>query len=213
MKIILFGARGDVGRRIGEEALARGHDVTAVVRRQAQAGEIPQGAVARVAEVGERAAAARLMAGHDLAITALRPPDGEEPALVPLTGALLDGAALAEIPLLIVGGAASLKLPGQDGETVLSAPGFLPAPVLPIARASFAQYELCLADPRGHWTYVSPPALLTPGERMGDYRIGTDELLFDGAGESRISMEDFAVALIDEAEAPRHRGARFTVAS
>ena len=62
------------------------------------------------------------------------------------------------------------------------------------------------------WTYLSPPARIAPGERTGVYRTGADELLVDANGESSISMEDYAVAVIDEAEEPRHVGRRFTVA-
>ena len=125
---------------------------------------------------------------------------------------MLAAAAEVGIRLLIVGGAASLRLPGQNGATVLTAPGFLPEAVRPIAKASFAQYELCRADAAADWTYLSPPAALAPGARLGRYREGLDDLLLDAAGESRISMEDLAVALLDEAETPTHRGERFTVA-
>jgi len=213
MKIIVFGARGDVGSRVVAEALSRGHEVAAVVRRQAQSDAVPPAARALVGDVGQTGEVARLMAGQDLAISAIRPPDGQEYALVPLTRSLLDAAAMARIPLLVVGGAANLKIPGQNGTTVLTAPGFLPEVVLPIARACFAQYELCMTENRIDWSYLAPPAMLLPGERTGRYRLGSDTLLFDAAGESRISMEDFAVALLDEAETPKHRGRRFTVAN
>ena len=166
--------------------------------------------MADVAKAGE---AVRLMAGQDLAISAIRPPDGQEDALVPLTRSLLDGAAAARLRVLVVGGAASLKMPDGSGATVLAAPGFLPEAVLPIARACFAQYELCMAETRADWSYLCPPAMLSPGERRGRYRLGSDVLLTDADGGSRISMEDFAVALLDEAETPKHKRVRFTVAN
>ena len=134
------------------------------------------------------------MAGQDLAISALRPPDGQEDALVTLTGSMLDAAALSQVPVLIVGGAASLRMPGQNGATVLTARGFLPESVRPIAQACFDQYELCTAETRADWSYLCPPAMLSPGDRTGRYRLGSDFLLFDSGGVSRISMEDFAVA-------------------
>jgi len=80
-----------------------------------------------------------------------------------------------------------------------------------IAAACRMQFEVCTADHNADWTYVSPPALLVPGERTGKYRLGRDELLFDSDGISTISMEDFAVALLDEAESPKSRRSRFTV--
>ena len=213
MRIVIFGARGDVGRRVVAEALSRGHEVTAVVRRADQRDAIPDEVAVRIADVADIEAVADIMAGHDFAVSAVRPPEGQEDKLVPLTRSLLDAAAQAKVPILIVGGAASLTLPGRDGATVLTAPGFLPDSVRPIATASAAQFDLWAAASYADRTYLSPPALLAPGARTGRYRRGRDSLLFDAAGNSQISMEDFAVAVVDEAERPRHRGARFTVAN
>jgi len=113
--------------------------------------------------------------------------------------------------MLLIGGAARLSIPDTRG-LVVDDPRFVPPPIHDIAMACKAQYETCLADDAAEWTYVSPPALLVPGERTGDYRLGTDALLFNSEGQSTISIEDFAVALIDEAEVPKHRGMGFTVA-
>ncbi len=74
-----------------------------------------------------------------------------------------------------------------------------------------AQYELCLGETRAAWTYLSPLGMLEPGERTGRYRLGADTLLVDEGGVSRISMEDLAVAMLDEAEAPKHVRRAFTV--
>ena len=212
MKITVFGARGEVGSRVVAEAIERGHEVTAVVRKEAQSDGLPGSARIRVADVAKADQMADLMLGQDLAISALRPPDGHEETLVPLTRSVLDAAALSNLRVLVVGGAASLKLPDQNGHTVLTAPGFLPDDVVPIARACQAQYELCAAEVRTDWTYLCPPAMLTPGKRSGRYRLGSDTLVVDAAGNSAISMEDFAAALLDEAEAPKHNRTRFTVA-
>lgn len=212
MKIIVFGARGDVGSRVVAEAQARGHAVTAVVRAQAQLAALPPGVTGLVADVADTGKIAALMARYDLAVSAVRPPDGQEDSLVPLTRSVLHAAALAHIRVLIVGGAASLKMPDQSDATVLTAEGFLPTSVIPIARACNAQYELCAAETEARWAYLCPPALLMPGTRTGAYRVGSDVLMVDAAGGSEISMEDFAVALIDEAEMPQHTMARFTVA-
>lgn len=212
MKVIVFGARGDVGSRVVAEAWARGHEVTAVVRKEAQIESSPPSVIARVADVLNTDEVAELMAGHDVAVSALRPPDGQEDTLVTLTRSVLDTAARARRRVLVVGGAASLKMPDLNGATVLTAPGFLPESVLPIARACQAQYELCAAEACADWSYLCPPAMLTPGARTGRYRLGSDVLLLDSKGDSAISMEDFAVALIDEVEKPRHKMTRFTVA-
>lgn len=213
MKIVVFGARGDVGSRIVAEALSHGHTVTAVVRTDAQVGSLPSGVTACVADASDKADAVRAMAGQDIAISALRPPDGQEEMLVSLTRSLLDAAVKSKTRVLLVGGAASLKLPDDSGHTVLTAPDFLPEAVVPIATACQAQYELCLAETDADWAYLCPPAMLVPGTRTNRYRLGTDTLLVDEAGESKISMEDFVVALIDEAEEPHHHKTRFTVAN
>lgn len=211
MKIIVFGARGDVGSRVVAEALSRGHAVTGVVRNGEQAQDLPSSASAAVADVADTDRVAALMADHDLAISAIRPPDGKEPLLVPLTQSLLDAAAESRSRILVVGGAASLKLPDGNGETVLTAPGFLPDAVRPIALACQAQYELVTSDNRMDWAYLCPPGMLSPGTRTGTYRTGSDTLVVAEDGTSSISMEDFAVALIDEAETPQHTRTRFTV--
>ncbi len=212
MKIIVFGARGDVGSRVVAEAQTRGHDVSAVVRAQAQLESLPAEVTGLVADVADTAKIAALMADYDLAVSAVRPPDGLEDTLVPLTRSVLEAASWAGIRVLIVGGAASLKMPDQSDATVLSAEGFLPTSVIPIAQACNAQYELCAAETKASWAYLCPPAMLTPGTRTGTYRVGSDVLMVDAQGGSEISMEDFAVALIDEAEVPQHTMARFTVA-
>lgn len=210
MKIVVFGAAGDVGRRAAGEAMARGHDVTGVVREAAQASRLPAGVRLAVADAADSASVAGVMAGHDAAIGAIRPPDGREGELAGLTRSMLDGAALARVRLLVAGGASSLKLPGA-GETTLLESGWISEAFMPIARASFAQWEMCRAETRADWTYLCPPSMLVPGARTGVFRRGTDTLVVDADGESAISFEDFAVALIDEVEEPAHRRARFTV--
>lgn len=212
MRIIVFGAAGDVGSRVVAEALSRGHEITAVVRDPSQFNKLPAEAKARSGDAGNAEEVARLTAGHDVAISAIRPPAGSEDQLVTITKAILDGVVQSGIRVLIVGGAASLKMPGQSDTTVLTAPDFLPESVLDIARACFAQHEACRADTRADWTYLSPPAMLTPGPRTGSFRLGTDELLVDANGDSAISMEDFAVVLVDEAEHPKHHRVRFSAA-
>ena len=177
------------------EARRRGHEVTAVSRRAG--GDVEVGDARVVADV------VRLSAGRDLVISATRPVDGEEGQLAEATRALLAGVAETGVRLLVVGGAATLVTP--EGHTVEEAPDF-PAGLKPIARACAEQLDVCLAERVADWTYLSPPVLLEPGERTGAFRIGRDEQV-----GSVISIEDLAVALLDEAETPRHRRVRFTV--
>jgi putative NADH-flavin reductase len=210
MRITVFGAAGAVGSRVVAEALTRGHEVTAVVRDPARFPRLPAAAYARAGDASEVEDVAALSAGQDLVISATRPAPGHEADLVTTAKALLAGVARTGVRLLLVGGAAGLTVPGTGGLTVVETPGFPPS-WRPIALACNAQLEVCRAAPGVDWAYLSPPALLEPGERTGRYRLGGDELLADAAGRSAISMEDFAVALLDEAEHPRHHRARFTV--
>ena len=212
MKISVFGAAGKVGRRLVDEALSRGHDVTAIVRDPARFEALPPAAIARVGDAACAEDVAHLSLGQDVVVNATRSATGDAQEVVRTTRALMDGLSRTGARLLIVGGAASLKVPGTDGRLVMDDPKFLPPSARHIGQASFHQFEVCRAESRVDWVYLSPPADLVPGERTGAYRLGRDELLLDHRGRSGISMEDLAVALLDEAEAPRHHQARFTAA-
>ncbi|MFJ7244875.1 NAD(P)-dependent oxidoreductase [Kitasatospora sp. NPDC098652] len=211
MRITVFGATGNVGRRVVAEALARGHEVTAVVRNPAKPHGLPPTVTLAVGDADEPADVARIAAGQDLVVTATRPAPGREHELAATTRGLLAGLAGTGVRLLAVGGAGSLTVPGTDGTILVESPGF-PAEIRPIALACGEQLELYRADGEVDWTYLSPAALLEPGVRTGRFRLGRDELLVDADGNSAISMEDLAVALLDEAEQPVHRRARFTAA-
>lgn len=210
MRIIIFGAAGMVGSRTAVEALARGHEVTAVVRDPDR--ELPQGVRIEVGDAGDPAAAARLIEGHDAAVSAVRAPVGQEALQVAATAALLKGAAASGVRLLVVGGAATLRVP-DSGKTVLDDPRYIAEEWRAVAEASAAQHRHCVEEREADWTYLSPPAMLAPGARTGAYRLGRDDLLTDADGTSRISAEDLAVAIVDELEHPQHRRTRFTVAA
>ncbi|MGH3830549.1 MAG: NAD(P)-dependent oxidoreductase [Pseudonocardiaceae bacterium] len=211
MRITVFGAAGRVGSRVVAEALSRGHEVTAVVRDQARFPELPTAANPRAGDAAIVENVAALSTGQDVVISATRPAPGSETELVTVTKALLAGLAHTGVRLLLVGGAATLTVPGADGTTVIDDPNF-PAALRELALACRDQLEACRAETEVDWAYLSPPALLEPGQRTGTYQLGTDELLIDAQGNSRISMEDFAVALLDEAEQATHHQTRFTVA-
>ncbi|MCD0444477.1 NAD(P)H-binding protein [Glycomyces sp. A-F 0318] len=210
MRVIIFGAGGGVGSRTAAEALARGHEVTAVVRRPDS--ELPQGLAVVIGDAADPDQVARLSAGHDAAVSAVRAPTGREQEQVEATGALLKGAAASGVRLLIVGGAATLRVP-DSGRTVLEDPRYIAEEWRAVAEASAAQHRLCEAEAEADWTYLSPPAVLEPGERTGRYRLGKDELLVAEDGTARISMEDLAIAVLDELEHPKHRRTRFTAAA
>lgn len=102
---------------------------------------------------------------------------------------------------------------GAVAELVAGHRRWVPAEFAALARAGADQLDVCRSDTRADWTYVTPSAFLQPGERAGRYRVGKDELLVDEAGQSYISMEDMAVAVVDEIDRPAHRRQRFTVAA
>jgi carboxymethylenebutenolidase len=212
MRITVFGAAGSVGSRIVVEALSRGHEVTAVVRNEARLSSLPAGAQGRIGDATSVDQVAALSAGQDVVISATRPAPGNEQYLVTMARSLLAGVTRSGVRLLLVGGAASLKVPDTGG-LVVDDPRYVPDFVRDIAIACCMQLDVCAADAKADWTYISPPALLVPGERTGSYRSGGDELLVDSDGSSKISIEDFAVALLDEVESPKHRRSRFTVAA
>ena len=213
MKITVFGATGMVGSRVVREALTRGHEVTAVVRNAARGAELPPSATMGLGDATQVGEVEELMAGQDVAITATRAPRGRESELAGMTEAMLTAAARTGVRLLVVGGAATLTVPDDRARMVIDDPRFVPPEWRPTALASANQLAMCQAHADANWAYLSPPAMLEPGVRTGHYRLGRDVLLVNSDGRSWISVEDFAVALVDEAESPRHHRTRFTVAA
>ncbi len=210
MRITIFGATGNVGSRVVTEALGRGHEVTTVTRSSARLGDLPMPANPTLGDADDVEHVARVSAGQDAVITATRPAPGSEAHLAITTKALLGGLSHSTTRLMAVGGAATLTVPGAGG-MVVDDPAHLAPAYRSIARACVDQLELYRSADAVDWTYLSPAAQLEPGERTGRYRLGADELVVDADGVSRISMEDLAVALLDEVETPRHRKTRFTV--
>ncbi|MFI8875828.1 NAD(P)-dependent oxidoreductase [Streptomyces sp. NPDC055243] len=212
MRITVLGAAGNVGSRVVTEALARGHEVTAVVRDAARFPALHPAAVHRTGDAGVPQQVAELSSGQDLVVNATRPAPGREPEHAAISRALLAGLDKTGVRLLIVGGAGSLTVPGGQGVLAIDDPAYVPTAWRHIALASNAQFDAVrTAGTDVDWTYVSPSALLEPGVRTGTYRLGADELIVDAEGNSAISMEDLAVALLDEAERPKHHRTRFTV--
>ncbi|MGX1804671.1 NAD(P)-dependent oxidoreductase [Nocardia sp. NPDC055321] len=210
MRITVFGAAGGVGARVVAEALSRGHEVVAVSRNPQRLSALPVAVELRAGDAADPEQVADLGADSDVVISATRPVPGREHELARVAAALLEGLGGTETRLLVVGGAGSLTVPGT-GRTLAEQPDF-PADLRPIAEGCDRQ----LAVFRDHagavdWSYLSPSALLEPGVRTGSYRLGADDLISDSEGNSAISMEDLAVALLDEAERPKHHRVRFTV--
>ncbi len=182
------------------------------MRNSARSKGLPAAAKVRTGDVGNVEDVAKVSVGQDVVISAIKPAPGNKSETVATTNALMDGLAQTGVRVLVVGGAATLTVPSTGGKTVVEDSNFLPVSARPVGKASADQLEACRLESRVDWAYLSPPAQLVPGERTGNYRLGTDELLLDAEGNSTISMEDLAVALVDEAERPMHHRTRFTVA-
>jgi putative NADH-flavin reductase len=212
MKITVLGAAGNIGHRIVNEALFRGHEVTAVVRSINRIHTLPAKVTSQIANATNVYDIVRLSAGQDLVINATRSASSDVEEVVMVTKAIMQGLASTGVRLLIVGGAASLSVPGTNGKKVIDAPQFLAPSLRHVGEASVAQYQTCLQEKRVNWSYLSPAANLKPGKRTGNYRLGRDELVVDSQGASTISIEDLAVVVMDEAENPRHQQTRFTAA-
>tara|TARA_R110001592_G_scaffold40823_1_gene133795 strand:+ start:2184 stop:2825 length:642 start_codon:yes stop_codon:yes gene_type:complete len=210
MRITLFGAAGKMGRRITKEAVNRGHKLTAVVRDyndmvvEGSQVTVVQGDATNLEDVAHYCASAEVV------IAATKPPDGSESQLLESTSTLLESLANTPIRLIISGGAASLQIPGKPNSLLLHDNRYMSESAIAIGKACLDQLNLCRASKNVHWTYLSPSALLVPGERTGNFRLGADELLIDASGRSSISMEDLAVALLDEAEQGQFVQRRFT---
>jgi hypothetical protein len=201
MKIALIGATGHVGSRLLAELTGRGHAVTAIVRNP---DKVPAGPDVKAVkgDVFDAPALAALMKGHDAAISAVHF-SASDPRL------LLSAVKASGVPrYLVVGGAGSLEV--APGVKLFDTPQF-PAPYLNEARKGGEFLDLLRAETGFDWTFLSPSALIQPGERTGVFRLGTDQLLVDASGKSAISTEDYAVAMVDEVETPRHVRRRFTV--
>lgn len=210
MKIALFGASGTIGQRIAQEALSRGHQVTALVRKPENVTLKHPNLTVQAADALDADSVAQAVAGHDVVVSAVGPGHADQAKnLVEAAHALTAGVPKAGVQrLLVVGGAGSLEV--APGVQLVDTPEF-PEGWRPVAlahRDALAVYRSATFD----WTYASPAAFIAPGERTGTYRTGTDQLLTNDQGESRISAEDFAVALLDEIEKPRFVRRRFTVA-
>jgi len=210
MKIAVIGATGMVGSRVTAEAVARGHRVTAVSRRPAADDARLRAATHLVADASEPAGARAALDGAEAAVVSVRPAAGAEHALPTTTRTLLDAAAATGTRLLVVGGAGPLRAPGARARLVVDDRAHVPLAWRAVAAASVAQLRVCEAHPTARWAYLSPPAMLEPGERTGAYRRGTDTLLTLPDGSSRISAEDLAVAVLDALEQPGTAG-HFTV--
>jgi putative NADH-flavin reductase len=225
LRIGVFGATGAIGGRIVVEAVERGHEVTAFTRDPARFGPKADGVTWRVADVLDPASIAANIGGLDVVVSAINA--GRDVAETIANADVFPRAATAmiealashpDIRLIVMGGAGSLEV--RPGLTVVETEGFaeglpealgVPVEYVNPVRAGVEALNLYRTSNR-NWTYISPSAgRIEPGERTGRFRIGGDQLLVRADGTSDISLEDLAMAAVDEAETARHVKRRFTV--
>ncbi len=197
-RVLVYGATGQIGRHLVVEARRRGHRVVGVSRSRASG--LVEGIEYVRSDAVDAEAVAHLSPAFDVVVSATRPASGREAEHAAAIGGLIRGLETTSRPLVVVGGAASLRVPGSARGRVLDDPRFVREAWRPIAQACVEQLARLRASRSLAWTYVSPPAFLEPGPRTGSFRRGGERLLVDEEGRSRISFSDFAVAVIDETE-------------
>jgi len=211
MKIAVFGASGRIGSRIVNEALSRGHDVTAVVRHPETytGGNRPHLYVAK-GDVFDSQHVETGAFDHDVVVSAYSNTGGATPhSIAEVAVPLIKGLKQAHVKrLIVIGGAGSLEV--SPGLQLVDAPGF-PEEYKAVSLAHRDALKIYQHEKDLEWTSVSPSELIYPGERTGKYRIGTNQLLKDEQGKSHISMEDFAAGILDEIENPQHVRSQMTV--
>ncbi|MET1069574.1 MAG: NAD(P)-dependent oxidoreductase [Pseudomonas prosekii] len=200
-KIAIIGATGRAGSQLLEEALRRGHSVTAIARDTAKIGA-RAGVVSKSVDALDAEALQAAIAGHDVVISAAHF------ATLPASAVIGPVKNAGVKRLLVVGGAGSLLLPG--GGRVIDSEGF-PEEYKTEASAGALFLQNLRQERQLDWTFVSPSAEFVEGERTGTFRIGQDNLLVSAQGRSWITFADYAIALLDEVETPKHSRQRFTV--
>lgn len=195
-----------IGSRILAEALHRGHTVTACVRDVSKLAPAP-GLTAMSVDIFDPEAIAAAIPGHDIVISAFGPgPENPRPvvdAAVSLTTVL---TRFPEVRLIVVGGSGTLEV--APGVRFVDTPEFVDD-WKPIAFAHANAWDV-IRNSAANWTYASPSGYIHPGTRTGVFRIGTNQLLRTADGNSEITTEDFAVAILDEVAEPKYVRARFT---
>ena len=202
MNIVLVGATGNIGGRVLEEALRRGHSVTGITRDPSKlAGR--EGLQVRKGSSTDAVGFANLLKGHDVAIISVKWNEND-------VARILDSLRKAGVKrcLFVIGAGSLLRKDGRTHFEHMAEKGIQP----PTSKPAAVAFEEMKKATDLEWTAISPAASIQPGERTGKFRLGLDNLLEDSNGVSLISREDFAIAIMDEIEKPKHIRKRFTAA-
>lgn len=211
-KIAIIGATGFVGKAITAEALSRGFEVTAIVRdtSRLEAADNLRGVSCDVTDTDRLTGVLR---GFRTVISAYNPgwknPEIYDDTLIGYRSIILAAEGARVERLLIVGGAGSLYV--GEGQMLMET-GTIPKNILPGVEALARVYMEMLPKVRDvDWVFFSPAGKFVEGTRTGNYRLGRDNLILNVKGDSEISVEDYAKAMIDEADSPEHHRERFTI--
>lgn len=207
MKIGIIGATGKAGNLILKEAVSRGHEVVAIVR---DATKLKDENIA-IIEKDIFNLLPDDLKNLDVVVNAFGAPLGEEQAHVDAGQALIKALNGTGTRAIVVGGAGSLYVDENKTVRVMDTPDF-PEIFIPTAKGQGRNLQDLLKTSNISWTFISPSALFDPeGKRTGSYQSGKDHLLVNSKGESYISYADYAIAVLDEIENPKHKNERFTV--
>ena len=213
MKVAVIGATGLLGVGLVPEAANRGHQVTALCRHPEQ---VPprENVKALACDIFETDTLTAILRGHDAVIHSYSPRRDHDsnrsgPHIAATRSIIAATRAAGVKRLLAVGGAGTLLAP--DGSRIMDAPQF-PPDYLESA-ISTGEVKTVLANEADDldWTFLSPSLFFAECGRTGVFRLGLDHALFDANGHSSISVEDYAIAMIDELDTPQHSKRRFTV--
>ena len=212
MKITILGAGGNIGQRIVKEANARNHELNLISSKSLSffGLENKANANAQKIDIFDTEKLTEAFKDSDVVISSYAPPADNNMLLVEASQALVNAAKAAGTKLITVGGAGSLKV---DEETLLVDASFFPQEYVPIAKAHLETLEkVYRPETTAEWVSVSPAAYIFEGTRTNQFRVGQDQLLTNEKGESAISMEDFAVGILNEVESPQFSKQRFSLA-
>ncbi len=202
MNIAIIGATGNIGSRVLDEALRRGHEVTAITRDPRKL-EARAGVAVRAGSTSDGPALTRTLKGHDAVIVSVKWNEND-------IGRVIDVIKKSGVKrcLFVVGAGSLIRKDGRTHFDHMAEKGVQPPTSKPASLALEAIRKVSDLD----WTAISPAASIQPGERTGKFRLGLDRLIEDDEGRSMISREDFAIAILDEIEKPKHIRKRYTAA-
>ncbi len=209
MKLIIFGPTGTIGSRILNEALLRGHALTAVTRDPSRFSVSHEKLTVIAGNVLDPDMVADLVKDHDAVLSAIGSGGSSVETIAKAAHSLSNGLSRAGIRrLIVVGGAGTLEV--APGVQLVDSPNLVEA-YRPLALAHREAYNVYKASDLD-WSFICPAAEIAPGERTGKFQVGADHLLTNDRGESRISAEDYAIAFMNEVEQPKYIHHRMTVA-